>query len=1074
MSFSDISDIDISGVQDKSLLQYDINNKQFRIVDNLPLTKISEFSGVITSSPNKFLQINSDATMIEYNDIGITTMTDVNFSTPIKNDLLKYDGTKWTNGTLTSYEIAHMPTDFSGNSNKFLRVKNDETGYIHDTISLEDITDVDISGVDNDNVLAWNTSKNKFMPYVIPIQDKSLSDITDVVTIGAQDGQTLVYDSANSDFRFRTIPIQNKSVSDITDITLSGSETDGQTLVYDVTNGDYRFRSIPIQDKSVSDITDITLSGSETDGQTLVFDSANGDYRFRSIPIQNKAVSDITDITLSGSETDGQTLVFDSANGDYRFRSIPIQNKELSDITDVSVVGATSGKVLTSNGTTYEFNDIPIQNKSMSDITDVVTTGAQDGQTLVYDSVNSDYRFRSIPIQDKSLNDITDITLSGSETDGQTLVFDSANSDFRFRSIPIQDKALSDITDITLSGSETDGQTLVFDSSNGDYRFRSIPIQDKSLSDITDVDTTAQDGQFMRYKASTSSFYFDSINLNLLSDVNTSGAQNGSLLTYNGATETFQVLAPAIQNKSVADIVDINSTDVVTNEVLTFNGTAYEFSPVPRNIGDLGDVNIGPPQNDNFLRYNSTSSKWELGGAATSLGALDDCNTSGVLNGHTLIYSDITNNYETKMNSFFNLTDTPNSILGRNNHTFFVKNDGSGIESRKIRTSDIENIEQDQTKDNHFLMYSNAAAGFVLSAGAGATQLNELTDVITTGAQSGQFLKYDGTNYVLSNITSGGLSFSLNDLTDVDVSNPTNNYFLKWDGPSNKFMLASTAGAGMALNDLSDVSTNGASVDDVIKYDGTNFIASSISLGNLTDVTTTGALNNQYLKYNGTGYVLDDIVLTLGDLDNVDLTGIGAGGIIKYDGTDFKPASYRFVSLDDTPNGLSGQGGKYVKVNAGGTALEFADGTSSDIRLKKEIDLLYNCLQKVNSIRAINFKYKDVSGDDNLHAGFIAQDFTDVMPEIVREENGFLSLVYDEITPLLCGAIQELDEKYRYKMIEMDKKMTSVVEKCNKYERDYDLLQEQNNIIKEQNKELVDQNRLLMERLERLEKHLEL
>ena len=52
-----------------------------------------------------------------------------------------------------------------------------------------------------------------------------------------------------------------------------------------------------------------------------------------------------------------------------------------------------------------------------------------------------------------------------------------------------------------------------------------------------------------------------SINLNLLGDVNTSGAQNGSLLTYNGATETFQVLAPTIQNKSVADIVDINSTD---------------------------------------------------------------------------------------------------------------------------------------------------------------------------------------------------------------------------------------------------------------------------------------------------------------------------------------------------------------------------------------------------------------------------------------------------------------------------------------------------------------------------------
>ena len=35
--------------------------------------------------------------------------------------------------------------------------------------------------------------------------------------------------------------------------------------------------------------------------------------------------------------------------------------------------------------------------------------------------------------------------------------------------------------------------------------------------------------------------------------------------------------------------------------------------------------------------------------------------------------------------------------------------------------------------------------------------------------------------------------------------------------------------------------------------------------------------------------------------------------------------------------------------------------------------------------------------------------------------------------------------------------MTVVIEKCNKYEKDYDLLQEQNDIIKEQNKALLDQ-----------------
>ena len=62
------------------------------------------------------------------------------------------------------------------------------------------------------------------------------------------------------------------------------------------------------------------------------------------------------------------SIPFDSGNNDYRFTTIPIQDKSLTDITDVSVIGATNGKVLTSNGTSYEFLDIPVQNKTLTDI----------------------------------------------------------------------------------------------------------------------------------------------------------------------------------------------------------------------------------------------------------------------------------------------------------------------------------------------------------------------------------------------------------------------------------------------------------------------------------------------------------------------------------------------------------------------------------------------------------------------------------------------------------------------------------------------------------------------------------
>ena len=155
--------------------------------------------------------------------------------------------------------------------------------------------------------------------------------------------------------------------------------------------------------------------------------------------------------------------------------------------------------------------------------------------------------------------------------------------------------------------------------------------------------------------------------------------------------------------------------------------------------------------------------------------------------------------------------------------------------------------------------------------------------------------------------------------------------------------------------------------------------------------------------------------------------------------------------MDDTPNGLGGQGGKYVKVNAGGTALEFGDGTSSDIRLKDDIEKLTNCLSRVNDVQVVNFKYNNVSGDSHKHAGFIAQDFEKVMPEVVREENGYLSLVYHEIIPLLCGAIQELDNKNEKRNTDLEKRNTD---------------------LEKRNTELEKRNTDLLERLERIEKHL--
>lgn len=70
---------------------------------------------------------------------------------------------------------------------------------------------------------------------------------------------------------------------------------------------------------------------------------------------------------------------------------------------------------------------------------------------------------------------------------------------------------------------------------------------------------------------------------------------------------------------------------------------------------------------------------------------------------------------------------------------------------------------------------------------------------------------------------------------------------------------------------------------------------------------------------------------SIGDLADVDLTGASNGQVLVYRSGTFvmeAPGSgvTTFVALTDTPANFTGAAGRFVKVNAGATALEFVDG----------------------------------------------------------------------------------------------------------------------------------------------------
>jgi hypothetical protein len=112
-------------------------------------------------------------------------------------------------------------------------------------------------------------------------------------------------------------------------------------------------------------------------------------------------------------------------------------------------------------------------------------------------------------------------------------------------------------------------------------------------------------------------------------------------------------------------------------------------------------------------------------------------------------------------------------------------------------------------------------------------------------------------------------------------------------------------------------------------------------------------------------------------------------------------------SLNLTWNGTN----LYVNggINATGDVTAFY---TSDSRLKTNIENISNALEKTMTLNGVTFNWNTLAEDKDLSSrepGVIAQEIQAVLPEAVSlRDNGFLSVRYDKIIPLLIEAIKEL------------------------------------------------------------------
>ena len=161
---------------------------------------------------------------------------------------------------------------------------------------------------------------------------------------------------------------------------------------------------------------------------------------------------------------------------------------------------------------------------------------------------------------------------------------------------------------------------------------------------------------------------------------------------------------------------------------------------------------------------------------------------------------------------------------------------------------------------------------------------------------------------------------------------------------------------------------------------GTSSLTIGTGAGNAMAGNTTIPTNNNQLS-NGAGYTTYSANQTLNNSSNVHFEGLMVG-----------------QTSGSTAN----------TIRCTGDVVAFY---SSDERLKDNITLIENSLEKVGQLKGYEFDWNDNQEVYEGHdVGVIAQEVEKVVPEIVetREHDGYKAVKYEKLVPLLINAINEL------------------------------------------------------------------
>jgi hypothetical protein len=504
----------------------------------------------------------------------------------------------------------------------------------------------------------------------------------------------------------------------------------------------------------------------------------------------------------------------------------------------------------------------------------------------------------------------------------------------------------------------------------------------------------------------------DKLKVDVNGNIDTSGNVNvaGTVTIYGNVSQTGTFNQDGDIDVSGNTLIK-NNLDISNN--LRVNADKFMVDASSGNIMTKGTMDISGYFNvNNKFKINST-------GNITSSGALDISKNFSINQSNLIIDSsgnlkskgqiDVSNNFIVNTNKFMVGSDGKVQITGTfdisNNLTVntnkFTVNSATGA----IQSAGNVDISKNFTMNTNKLIVD--LSGNVTSTGtldiSSNLAINNnkfIADASGNIICAGNFDISDNfslnTNSIL--IDKSGNILAKNSLTGVqNFSINNNNFYIDISGSSSakargNFDLSQNLTVGtnvfktninnnyIGLNTNADISNNNKNILDISGNIGT-------STGFFGDISNSIVMshrdyanNTQYLvKQSSTGEIsINSKSLT----ETID------------------------ICFDNTPQ---------CTINSeGDMTIQGAIYTYSDIRIKENVQIIENALEKVKALQGI--KYNFIHEDDathRKHIGLIAQDVEKVIPEAIETDGDIKTVAYSNLIGLLVQAIKELYCKYK-------------------------------------------------------------